>query len=295
MKQKKLSSKLTNMKFMRRKEERITRKRIQHERVKEQTASQWVMEGGISGACLVDDLPVTPSFKAGRRSYRGFNKVVEKIVLGVKAELNGISIEHQNKVEWQAIRRFQDVTGMRPPQRPPQSRFKNPEKPDYDKRPSNGENSKPRKRRKTERPRSSPNTMMTVKANKPSSGYKPPKNNSYGINPDRLNIIQKMCKEINDEDRDQEVDNDSWDEDDESENEKEKVEELPLVRDNAMSFLSQIGGNQFQPVEQEEEIPENIANQKKRTELEDSTGQRMLPKVIADLFGDDVDTLFSNV
>jgi len=291
--QRKLSSKLTNMKFMKRKENRITRKRIEQEREKEQDAHYWVLEHGAN-ACLVDDLPSTPSFKTGRRSYGGFNKVVEKILCGVKAELNGCTSEQQFRRDRNMARNFQSLTGNSRSYK--SSNYPNPfdgnksrpvtPKRERPKPKPSGDDFTPRKRRKSQPTK--PNTAQGSEGN-----------STYAIHPDRLNVVQKMCREINEEDdvnedRDQNVDNDSWDDGSEEEGTNDGEAEEPKIRTNAISFLSQLGGNQFQPPPMEEEIEEPVDEEKQRTKLENTTGQRMLPKALSDLFGDDYGDLFAD-
>lgn len=90
MEKKKLSSKLSGMKFMQRKDETNTRKKLEAERERSMRESQWVATGLGTETCIIqDDNRGIPKFSTGRRSFGSFNPKMEKLVKDITEEVLG--------------------------------------------------------------------------------------------------------------------------------------------------------------------------------------------------------------
>lgn len=91
---KKLSSKLSQMKFMQRREETDTRKKLEAEREKAMRESQWVATGlGTETYIVQDDNRGQRKFTPGRRSFGNFNPVMEKLVKEIKQDIESEEAE----------------------------------------------------------------------------------------------------------------------------------------------------------------------------------------------------------
>jgi M-phase phosphoprotein-6 len=79
---KQLSSRLKDMKFMKRKEESNLRTKLEQERARDEESMRWTVTSAAGASVVVDDEDDAPSMVRvpGRRSFGGFNQNVEKIV-----------------------------------------------------------------------------------------------------------------------------------------------------------------------------------------------------------------------
>ncbi|GAB5353984.1 hypothetical protein AAMO2058_000080800 [Amorphochlora amoebiformis] len=110
-----LSSRIKNMKFMKRKEEARVREKIIKDRNRKRKASQWTSETKTDSTLVIleEDKMYDTRFMLGRRSFGGFNKTIAKINSQASGKYRGKKQTKSAVSDQEMANRYEKFVGMR--------------------------------------------------------------------------------------------------------------------------------------------------------------------------------------